>query len=403
MYMVMQLQDLSMRGKRVLMRVDFNVPMTKDNTIGDDSRIRAALPSILQVTKAGGKLILMSHLGRPKGVTPSCSLRPCAVRLSELLNRPVGFVDDCVGKVAEQAIAAMNDGDIIVLENLRFHDGEENPDADPEFVKKLAKLGDIYINDAFGTAHRAHASTALIAQYFPKKAAAGLLMIKEVRALGEALLNPKRPFVAIVGGAKISTKIGVLASLVEKADSLLIGGAMTFTFMRAVGLSVGDSPTEEDMIEQAKGVMRTAKDLGKKIYFPVDLVVAPDKEGDALWRLIDVEEGIPSGFQGVDIGPKTIELWKPVVEAAHTIFWNGPMGVFELPAFAKGTRDLAQIVAGVHDAFTVVGGGDSIAALEQMGLQSAVSHLSTGGGASLEFIEQGTLPGIEALEAAARA
>lgn len=400
--MVMQLKDLLLKGKRVLIRVDFNVPMTKEGGISDDTRIRAALPTIQEVIKAGGKAILMSHLGRPKGVTPTCTLQPCASRLSELLGKPVRFVNDCVGDVAEKAVSEMKDGEVILLENLRFYEGEEHPEKNPEFVKKLANLGDVYINDAFGTAHRAHASTALIADYFPKKAAAGFLMMKEVEALGSSLLNPKRPFVAIIGGAKISTKIGVLKSLVHKADFLLIGGAMTFTFMRAVGLDVGDSPVEEDMVDEALDVMKEAKDLGKKTYFPIDLVVASEFKDGAQSKIIAIQEGIPDGFQGMDIGPKTLELWKPVLEASKTIFWNGPVGVFEFPTFAKGTMALARIVAGCKGAFTVVGGGDSIAALEQSGLQSSVSHVSTGGGASLEFIEQGTLPGLEALERAAK-
>ncbi len=400
--MVMQLRDLSMKGQRVLMRVDFNVPMTKEGSISDDTRIRAALPSIQEVVKAGGKVILMSHLGRPKGVTPAFSLQPCAVRLSELLGRPVRFVPDCVGATAEQAVADMKEGDVILLENLRFYEAEEHPDKDPTFVTKLAQLGDLYVNDAFGTAHRAHASTAVIARFFPKRAAAGLLMMKEVQALSAALVDPKRPFAAIIGGAKISTKIGIVHSLVSKADSLFIGGAMTFTFMRAVGLSTGKSPIEEAMVDEAVGVMRTAKELGKHIYFPLDLVVASEWKDGAPSQVIDVQEGIPPGFQGMDIGPKTIALWKPVLEAARTIFWNGPVGVFEFSAFAKGTQALAQIVAGCKQAFTVVGGGDSIAALEQAGLQASISHVSTGGGASLEFIEQGTLPGIDALEQAAK-
>lgn len=400
--MVMQLKDLPMEGKRVLIRVDFNVPMTKEGGISDDSRIRAALPTIQNVIKAGGKAILMSHLGRPKGVTPSLTLKPCAERLSSLLGKPVRFVSDCIGDDAEKAVGQMHDGDVVLLENLRFYDAEEHPEKDPEFVKKLAKLGDLYVNDAFGTAHRAHASTAVIASYFPAKAAAGLLMMKEVEALGSSLLNPKRPFAAIIGGAKISTKLGVLRSLLQKADVLLIGGAMTFTFMRAVGLRVGSSPVEDDMVDEAIGVMKEAKDLGKKIYFPLDLVVASELKEGAETKTVDIHSGIPEGFEGVDIGPKTIVQWKPVLESAHTIFWNGPVGVFEIPLFAKGTEALAHIIAGCSNAFTVVGGGDSIAALEKAGLQSAVSHVSTGGGASLEFIEQGTLPGLEALEKAAK-
>jgi phosphoglycerate kinase len=397
--MVPQLKDLSLKDKRALIRVDFNVPMTKEGTISDDSRIRAALPTIKFVIDAGGKAILMSHLGRPKGVTPSCSLKPCAIRLSELLGKPVRFVPDCVGEVAEKAVSEMKDGDVLLLENLRFYDAEEHPEKDPSFAKRLASLGDIYINDAFGTAHRAHSSTAVIAQYFPKKCASGLLMMKEVEALGSALLNPKRPFVALVGGAKISTKIGVLTALLQKADSLLIGGAMSFTFMKAMDLSTGTSPVEEAMLDKARQTMDLAKTLGKKLVLPVDLVVASAFEDTAPSKTVDFRGGIPDGFQGMDIGPKTVTAWKPILEGARTIFWNGPVGVFEMPSFAKGTQAIAQIVAGCTQAFTVVGGGDSVAALENAGLQSSISHVSTGGGASLEFIEQGTLPGLEALSA----
>ncbi len=398
--MVMQIEDLPLKGKKVLIRVDFNVPLTKEGAISDDSRIRASLPTIQEAMRAGAKIILMSHLGRPNGVTPSLTLKPCADRLSQLLGKPVRFVSDCIGEIAEKAVAEMKDGDVVLLENLRFYDAEEHPEKDPEFVKKLAKLGDVYINDAFGTAHRAHASTALIASYFPGKAAAGRLMMKEIHALGASFANPKRPFVAIIGGAKISTKLGVLRSLVHKADSLLIGGAMTYTFMRAVGLPTGESPIEEEMIDEAIGVMEEARALDKKVYFPIDLVVASEYANDAPSKIIEIQQGIPEGFQGMSIGPKTIELWKPVLEAARTIFWNGPLGVFEFPSFAKGTNAIAQIVSGCAKAFTVVGGGDSISALVHAGLESRISHVSTGGGASLEYIEQGTLPGIEALEAA---
>ena len=287
--------------------------------------------------------------------------------------------------------------DLSVLENLRFYDAEEHPEKDPTFAKRLAALGDVYINDAFGTAHRAHSSTAVIAQYFPKKCAAGLLMMKEVNALGSALLNPKRPFVALVGGAKISTKIGVLTALLQKADTLIVGGAMSFTFMKAMGLSTGTSPIEETMLDKARQTIDLAKTLGKQLVLPVDLVIAAAFENTAPSKTIAFRDGIPDGFQGMDIGPKTVSAWKPILEGAKTIFWNGPVGVFEMPSFAKGTQAIAQIVAGCTQAFTVVGGGDSVAALEQAGLQSAISHVSTGGGASLEFIEQGTLPGLEAL------
>ena len=395
--MIPQLKDLSLQGKRALIRVDFNVPMTKEGTISDDSRIKAALPTIQFVIDQRGKAILMSHLGRPKGVTPSCSLKPCATRLSELLKKPVRFVPDCVGPVAEQAVAEMKEGDVLLLENLRFYDAEEHPDKDPSFAKRLASLGDVYINDAFGTAHRAHSSTAVIAQYFPEKSAAGLLMMKEVEALGSALLNPKRPFVALVGGAKISTKIGVLSALLQKADTLLIGGAMAFTFMKAMGLSTGKSPVEENMLDKAKEITAQAKTQGKLLVLPVDLVVASSFEDASPSKVVALQSGIPDGFHGMDIGPKTVVGWEPILKGAKTIFWNGPVGVFEFSSFAKGTQAIAKIVAECKQAFTVVGGGDSVAALEQAGLQSSISHVSTGGGASLEFIEQGTLPGLEAL------
>ena len=295
--MVMQIEDLPLKGKKVLIRVDFNVPLTKEGAISDDSRIRASLPTIQEAMRAGAKIILMSHLGRPNGVTPSLTLKPCADRLSQLLGKPVRFVSDCIGEIAEKAVAEMKDGDVVLLENLRFYDAEEHPEKDPEFVKKLAKLGDVYINDAFGTAHRAHASTALIASYFPGKAAAGRLMMKEIHALGASFANPKRPFVAIIGGAKISTKLGVLRSLVHKADSLLIGGAMTYTFMRAVGLPTGESPIEEEMIDEAIGVMEEARALDKKVYFPIDLVVASEYANDAPSKIIEIQQGIPEGFQ----------------------------------------------------------------------------------------------------------
>ena len=291
----------------------------------------------------------------------------------------------------------MKEGDILLLENLRFYDAEEHPEKDPSFAKRLSSLGDVYVNDAFGTAHRAHSSTAVIAQYFPKKKAAGLLMMKEVQALGASLLNPVRPFVALIGGAKISTKIGVLTSLLQKADTLLVGGAMGFTFMKAKGLSTGKSPVEEEMLDKAREIMEMAKASKKPLVLPVDLVVASAFENSAPSQTIAVSDGIPDGFEGMDIGPKTVAVWKPILEAAKTIFWNGPVGVFEFPSFAKGTQAIAKIVAGCTQAYTVVGGGDSVAALEQAGLASSISHVSTGGGASLEFIEQGTLPGLEAL------
>jgi phosphoglycerate kinase len=396
--MIKQVKDLSVKSKRVLVRVDFNVPMAQDGSISDDTRIRAAIPTIQLLSSMGAKVILMSHLGRPKGKTMSCTLAPCAMRLGELLGKEVGFVPDCIGDQAQMAIGKMKDGDCILLENVRFYEAEEYPEKDPEFVKKLASLGDAYVNDAFGTAHRAHSSTALIASFFPKVRAAGLLMMKEVHALRDALVQPKRPFLAIIGGAKISTKLGILQSLIEKADSLLLGGAMTYTFMKALNLSTGTSPVEEEMVAEAAAVMKKAQQLGKQLVLPVDLRVADHFLNEAASKVVLLKDGIPDGFEGMDIGPQTIEKWKPIVESAKTIFWNGPVGVFEFSNFAMGTDQIAKLVAANKDAFSVVGGGDSIAALEKAGLADRISHISTGGGASLEFIENGTLPGLDALE-----
>jgi len=400
--MVLKLKDLDLHSAHVLVRVDFNVPITSEGEIRDDNRIYAAAPTIQSLIDSGAKVILMSHLGRPKGADLDFTLRPCARRLEKIIGKPVEFVDDCIGEEVEKEIFHMKEGEVLLLENLRFYEAEEHPEKDPSFAKALSDLADFYINDAFGTAHRSHSSTAVITQYFPGKAAAGLLLCKEIEALGSSLLNPKRPFVAIIGGAKVSTKLGVLRALLEKADTLIIGGAMAYTFMRAVNLRTGDSPVEEAMLEEAQKILVRAKEMGKKILFPVDIVISSEfsEKGDT--KTIETEEGIPDGFQGMDIGPKTLEEWKPIISQAKTIFWNGPIGVFEFTPFAAGTRALAELVAGCSKAFTVVGGGDSIAALEQTGLQSAISHVSTGGGASLEFIEHGTLPGLEALEKAAK-
>jgi len=395
--MIKKINDLPVKGKRVLVRVDFNVPLTQVGKVRDDTRIRAALPTIKYIADSGGRVILMSHLGRPKGNrTAEFSLRPCADRLSDLLGKSVGFVDDCIGEKPKQAIAQMKDGDVVLLENLRFHPEEEKPTE--EFVQQLADLGDLYVNDAFGTAHRAHASTTLIARHFPDKCAAGMLLMQEIDALGKHLLDPTPPFVAIIGGAKVSSKLGILSALLNKVDSLLIGGAMAFTFMLAVGMRVGNSLVEEEMVDDAREILQQAKSAGKRILFPCDFVIASEVKEGANYATIEIESGIPGEMIGVDIGPKTLAEWQPVISRAKTIFWNGPMGVFEIPAFASGTRGVAEMVAGCRSAFSVIGGGDSIAAVEQTGVQSAISHISTGGGASLEFIEHGTLPGIQALE-----
>lgn len=391
------LRDLHVKGKRVLMRVDFNVPTDSNGAITDDSRITASLPSIRYVLDHGGSLVLMSHLGRPDGKpNEKYSLAPCAKRLSELLQKPVAMAPDCIGPKVEEMASKMVPGDLILLENLRFHEAEEHPELDPSFVSALAKLGDLYVNDAFGTAHRAHASTSLIAQLFPRKAAAGFLMEKEVTALGTLLKNPKRPFFAIIGGAKISTKAGVIKNLFPLIDGLFIGGAMAYTFLKAQGISIGLSQYNEAELATASNILQEAARKKIPCHLPVDLVVASAFKNDALQRVIGIEEGVPDGWQGMGIGPKTVEQWSKELKKASTVFWNGPLSVFEMPSFAKGTYAIAELLA-CSSATVVVGGGDSVAAVNQMGLGDQFAHLSTGGGASLEFLEFGRLPGIDAL------
>lgn len=369
------------------MRVDFNVPLS-EGAVSDDTRIRAATASMKHVLEGGGSLVLMSHLGRPKGrVVENLRMAPVAARLSELLARPVKTVDDCVGPEAESAAAALEPGDILLLENLRFHAEEEAGDDD--FARRLAALGDVYVNDAFGTAHRAHASVAGVPKYLP--ATAGFLMEKEVRYLGDMMADPARPFVAILGGAKVSDKVTVIESLLGKVDFLLVGGAMTYTFMRAQGLPTGKSLVEEERVELAKDLL--ARGAGKLI-LPVDHLVA--SEFDASSETKVVEDGIPDGWMGVDIGPKTRELYGEKVAAAGTVVWNGPVGVFEMEPFAGGTRALAEAIAD-SGAVSVIGGGDSAAAVAKFGLAGKMTHVSTGGGASLEFLEGKVLPGVAAI------
>lgn len=393
----LSIKDLNLSGKRVLMRVDFNVPLDKEGNITDDARILATLPSIQYVLDQGGTLILMSHLGRPKDKpVRELSLAPCAKRLSELLKRPVQIAPDCVGPEIEKMVSKLSPGNILLLENLRFHRGEEHPEEDPAFVCGLAKLGDVYINDAFGTAHRAHASTALIAKFFPNAAAAGFLMEKEIKFLGEALSNPKRPFVAMIGGAKISTKIGVIKKLLEKVDKLLIGGGMAYTFYKAQGIEIGDSIHEDEFLDEVKHILEIAKRSPGKLILPRDNVVANSLNEPAEQKTVEIANGIPKGFEGVDIGPQTIREWTSILQAAGMVFWNGPLGVFEVKAFAKGTNAIAAVLAD-SKATTIVGGGDSIAALNAIGAANKMSHISTGGGASLEYIELGALPGVDAL------
>lgn len=393
----LSITDLLIKNQKVLMRVDFNVPLDDQGNITDDTRIQASLPSIKYVLDNGGALILMSHLGRPKDKrVDALSLKPCAKRLSELLGKEVRMAPDCIGSEVEKMVQELKPGQVLLLENLRFHRGEEHPDEDPDFVKKLAKLGDVYVNDAFGTAHRAHASTTSVAYQFPGKAAAGFLLEKEIRFLGETLLNPKRPFYAILGGAKISTKIGVIESLLKKADAVLIGGGMAFTFLKAQGIAIGNSIHEDDFLDKAKELLAKKSKNGSRLLLPLDLVIADQVKEGATVKTIDRAAGIPEGFQGVDIGPKTIEAYSKELQGAATVLWNGPLGVFEVPEFAKGTDAIANVLVRLK-ATTIVGGGDSIAALQKAGLADRITHLSTGGGASLEYIEFGTLPGIEAL------
>ncbi len=390
------LEDLALQGKRVLVRVDFNVPLDKKtNAITDDTRVRASLPTIQALLDRGAAVILMSHLGRPKGVTPNLSLAPVAARLGELLpGVPVHFASDCVGAPAEEAAAALKPSEILLLENLRFHPEEEAND--PAFAKQLAALADVYVNDAFGSAHRAHASTEGVAHDLP--AAAGYLMEKEVGVLGRALTNPERPFVAVLGGAKVSDKMGVIANLLGKVDSLLIGGGMANTFIAAQGYATGDSLVEKDKIGEAESLLTQAREQGVTLLLPDDVVIADAFAADAQRRTVAVDL-VPEGWRIMDIGPATAARYAEVLRGACTVVWNGPMGVFEFAPFAQGTLTVAQATADAtaHGATTIIGGGDSVAAVEQAGLAGQISHISTGGGASLEFLEGRELPGVAAI------
>jgi phosphoglycerate kinase len=387
------LEDLPLKRKCVLMRVDYNVPLNPDGSISDDTRIRATLPSIEYILNHNASLILMSHLGRPKGIDPKYTLLPCAHRLAELLQRPVQFASDCIGPDAKAKASALKPGEILLLENLRFYPGEEEPEKDPAFASALAKFGDVYVNDAFGTAHRAHTSTALLAKFFPQRAATGFLMQKEIEALTPLAQQPERPFYAIIGGAKVSTKIGLIQSLLKSVDGLFLGGGMIFTFLKAQGFEIGDSLFESEQLQTAKDILKKGSE---KIHFPSDIVIADAFSNDAHRRSIKLGDPIPPGWQGLDIGPKTIQEWSIPLSKAATVFWNGPVGVFEMPHFANGTLGIAKILA--HSkAKAIVGGGDSISAIEKSGLANLFFHLSTGGGAAIEYLEFGHLPGIDAL------
>ncbi|MEK6651018.1 MAG: phosphoglycerate kinase [Bacteroidota bacterium] len=390
------IDNVDLKGKRVLVRVDFNVPLDDHQHITDDTRIVESLPTILKVLSSGGRCILMSHLGRPKGKPkPEFSLKPIANHLAGLINRPVKFASDCVDETARREVEILRNGEVLLLENLRYHNEEEAND--PEFAKRLAALGDVYINDAFGTAHRAHASTEGVTKFI-SVCAAGYLMQKELEFLGRAVGTPVRPYVAILGGSKISGKIDVIQNLMSKVDAILIGGGMMFTFFKAQGLEIGTSLLEADKVELAKKILEEAATRNVRLLLPVDTLVAEKVAADAKTRSVEVNQ-IPPGWAGVDIGPKTMDLFAAEIRKAKTVVWNGPMGIFEMAPFAKGTQAVAKALADATKGgtVTIVGGGDSAAAIAQAGLEKAVSHVSTGGGASLEFLEGKVLPGVAAL------
>ncbi|MFJ8530574.1 phosphoglycerate kinase [Bacillus sp. NPDC094106] len=386
------IRDVDLKGKRVFCRVDFNVPM-KDSKVTDETRIRAALPTIQYLVEQGAKVILASHLGRPKGqVVEEMRLTPVAARLGELLGKDVKKADEAFGPAVQEMIAAMNEGDVLVLENVRFYAGEEKNDA--ELAKEFAALADLFVNDAFGAAHRAHASTAGIADYLP--AVSGFLMEKELEVLGKALSNPERPFTAIIGGAKVKDKIGVIRHLLDKVDNLIIGGGLAYTFVKAMGHEIGQSLCEDDKIELAKEFMQLAKEKGVNFYMPVDCVVADDFSETANRQVVDIDS-IPADWEGLDIGPKTSAIYADVIKNSKLVVWNGPMGVFEMAPFAEGTKAVGQALADAEGTYSVIGGGDSAAAVEKFGMADKMSHISTGGGASLEFMEGKELPGVVCL------
>ena len=391
------IDDFNFEGKKALIRVDFNVPLDGDFNVTDTSRIDAAKPTILKVLEDGGSAILMSHMGRPKGkANPDMSLSHIVETVSNVVGVQVKFAEDCVGAKADEAVAALKSGEVLLLENLRFHAEEEA--GDESFAEELSKHGDVYINDAFGTAHRAHASTTIVAKFFPENKCFGYLLAKEIKAIDKVMETGEKPVTAILGGAKVSSKITIIENILGKVDNLIIGGGMTYTFVKAKGGKVGDSICEDDKMELALDILKQAEAKNVKVYLPVDVLAADDFSNDANTQFVDVNE-IPDGWQGLDAGPKTLEIFKQVILASKTILWNGPVGVFEMETFAKGTVAIGNYIdeATQGGAFSLVGGGDSVAAVKQFGFEDKVSYVSTGGGAMLESLEGRTLPGIAAI------
>ncbi len=386
------IEDVDVKGKKVIVRVDFNVPLDENKKITDDNRIVGALPTIKYLVDKGAKTILVSHLGRPKeGFEDKYSMKPTAVRLGELLGKEVIIAKDVIGEDAKAKAAALKDGEVLMLENVRFH--KEETKNDPAFSKELASMAEIYVNDAFGTAHRAHSSTAGLADHLP--AVCGYLIQKEIEVMGKALSNPERPFVAILGGAKVSDKIAVIENLIDKVDTLIVGGGMAYTFFKAKGYSIGTSICEDDKVDLAKNLLDKAASKGVKLLLPVDNVVGLEFKNDTERKVVD-SDSIPDGWMGMDIGPKTVAAYSSEIKNAKTVVWNGPMGVFEFPNFENGTKEVARAVA-ESGSVSIIGGGDSAAAVEQLGFADKITHISTGGGASLEFLEGKVLPGIDVL------